>query len=62
LAYRCLQIVPRDLRNIVFVAFHTHPIVGHLGFNKTVIRICRCFLRPGLYSYCKKMISNCIGC
>ena len=61
-AYRCLQIVPCDLRNIVFIAFHANPIGGHLGLNKTIIRIRLRFFWPGLYSYCKKMISSCVGC
>ena len=55
-AHRCLQIVPRDLRNIVCIAFHDNPIGGHLGLNKTVIRIRIRFIWSGLYWYCKKMI------
>ena len=61
-AYRCLWIVPRDLRNIVFIAFHANPISGHLGLNKSVIPICLRLFWLCLYSYCKKRISSCIGC
>ena len=35
--YRHLRIVPKDLYNIVFVAFHANPIGGHFGLNETII-------------------------
>ena len=61
-AYRCLRIVPRDLRNIVFIAFHANPIGGHFGLNKTVICIRLYFFWPGLSLYCKKLITSYTGC
>ena len=30
-SYTCLQIVPRGLYDIVFIAFHSNPIGGHLN-------------------------------
>ena len=56
--YRCLQIVPHDLKSVVFIAFHTNPIGGHIGLNKSIIHIRLRFFWPGLYSCCKKMISS----
>ncbi len=35
-SYTQLQIVPPDLRNIFFVAFHTNPIGGHLNAYRTL--------------------------
>jgi hypothetical protein len=31
LSYTHLQLVPREFRNILFVAFHTNPMGGHLN-------------------------------
>ena len=36
---RKLRIVPRDLRQIIFIASHSNPIGGHFGVNSTVVRI-----------------------
>ena len=57
---RIIRIVPRDLRNIVFVAFHSNPIGGHYGLHQTVVRLQLRFFWPKLYTYCKKMISSCV--
>ena len=60
--YRKLRIVPRDLRQIVFIEFHANPIGGHFGLHNTVVRIRLRFFWQGLYTYCKNMISKCAGC
>ena len=60
--YRHLRIVPKDLYNIIFIAFHANPIGGHFGLSQTIIRIRMRFFWPGMYKYCKDMISKCAGC
>jgi hypothetical protein len=50
-----LQLVPAMLMNIVFIAFHTNAIGGHLNFHL-------CFYWPGIYSYVKHMCQACPGC
>ena len=37
--YRNLRIVPRDIRHILFIEFHSNPIGGHFGLHNTVVRI-----------------------
>jgi hypothetical protein len=34
-----LQIVPEGLRDIIFVAFHSNPVGGHLDANHTLHRL-----------------------
>ncbi len=52
-SYCCLQlqIVPVDLLNILFVAFHTNPISGHSNAYKTMHHICICYFWPKMFSY-----------
>jgi hypothetical protein len=45
------QIVPVDLQNILFAAFHTNPIGGHFNTYKTMHRICLCYYWPEMLSY-----------
>ncbi len=37
--YTRLQLVPRELQNILFVAFHTNPMGGHLNEYRTLHRL-----------------------
>ena len=60
--HRVMRIVPRDLRNIVFIAFHSNPIGGHFGLHQTGVRLRLRFFWPKLHTYCKKMIASCAGC
>jgi hypothetical protein len=39
-SYMRLKIVPDELRNILFVAFHSNPIGGHLNAYPTLHRLC----------------------
>ncbi len=39
LFYTRLQLVPCELRNILFVAFHTNPMGGHLNAYRTLHRL-----------------------
>jgi hypothetical protein len=57
-----LQLVPLELRNIVFIAFHTNPIGGHLNAYRTFHRLRLRFYWPGMYSYVKRMCQACPGC
>ena len=64
-AYRSfakLVIVPKGLRNIIFIAFHANPAGEHFGVYQTVARIQLRFTWPGMFKYCKDMIKKCAGC
>ena len=61
-SYTRLQIVPREFYNVIFVAFHTNPIGGHLNPYRTLHRIRLRFYFPGMYTYIVKMCSTCPGC
>ena len=57
-----LQLVPNELVNIIFIAFHTNPIGGHLNAYRTYHRIWLRFYWPGMYAYVKRMCIACPGC
>jgi hypothetical protein len=57
-----LQLVPAKLMNIVFIAFHTNAIGGHLNAYQTFHRLRLHFYWPGMYSYVKHMCQACPGC
>ncbi len=57
-----LQLVPNELVNIIFIAFHTNPIGGHLNAYWTLHRIRLWFYWPGMYAYVKRMCLACPGC
>ncbi len=61
-SYTRLTLVPRDLRNIVFIAFHSNPIGGHLDAVRTLHCLRLRFYWPGMYSYVVKMCNACPGC
>jgi hypothetical protein len=61
-SYTRLQLVPRELRNILFVAFHTNPMGGHLNAYRTLHRLRLRFYWPGMYAYIKRMCQACPGC
>ncbi len=60
-SYTHLQLVPRELRNILFVAFHTNPMGGHLNAYRTLHRLRLRFYWPGMYAYIKRMCQACPG-
>jgi hypothetical protein len=39
-SYTCLQLVPLEFYNIIFVAFYSNAIGGHLNAYRTLHRIC----------------------
>ncbi len=61
-SYTHLQIVPTELRNILFIAFHSNPIGGHLNAYCTLHHLRMQFHWPEMYSYIKRMCHACPGC
>jgi hypothetical protein len=61
-SYTRLQIVPLDLCNILFVAFHSNPIGGHLNSTRTLHRLRMRYFWPEMYSYVVRMCKACPGC
>ena len=57
-----LRIVPRDLRNVIFIAFHSNPIGGHFNSYRTYSRMRLRYFWPGMYQYCCKMCAACPAC
>ena len=50
-----LQIVPKELYNLIFIAFHSNPIGEHLNAYFTLHRICLRFYFPNMWTYVKRM-------
>jgi hypothetical protein len=63
-SYTRLQIVPAELRDILFVAFHSNLIGGHLDTARTLhrLRLRYHWPEPEMYSYIKRMCHACPGC
>jgi hypothetical protein len=61
-SYTCLQLVPQEFYNILFTAFHSNPIGGHMNAYRTLHRLCPWYYWPGMYSYIKQMCNACPGC
>jgi hypothetical protein len=61
-SYTRLQLVPREMYNIFFIAFHTNAIGGHLNVYRTLHRLRLCFYWPAMYDYVKRMCVACPGC
>jgi hypothetical protein len=61
-SYTRLQLVPKEFFNILFVAFHSNPLGGHLNAYHTLHRLRLRFYWPGMYSYIKRMCQACPGC
>ncbi len=61
-SYMRLQIVPKALFGIVFVAFHSNPIGGHFNAYCILHRLRLCYFWMEMYSYIKKMCQACPGC
>jgi hypothetical protein len=60
-SYTQPQLVPQEFRNILFMAFHSNPIGGHLNVYWTLHRLRLRYYWPGMYTYVKKMCSACPG-
>jgi hypothetical protein len=61
-SYTCLQLVPQEFRNILFIAFHTNLVCGHLNSYRTLHCLRLQYYWPGMYSYVKRMCAACPGC
>jgi hypothetical protein len=61
-SYTCLQHVPMEFYNIIFVALHSNSISSHLHAYCTLHRILLRYYWPGMYSYIKQMCAACPGC
>jgi hypothetical protein len=59
--YTLLQLVPAEFYNIIFVAFHSYAIGGHLNAYRTLHRIRFRYYWPVMYSYIKQMCAACPG-
>mgnify|MGYP006187703309 FL=1 len=57
-----LTLVPRELYNILFIAFHANPIGGHLNAYRMLHRLRLRYYWPGMYAYVKRMCHACPGC
>jgi hypothetical protein len=61
-SYTRLQLIPRELHNILFIAFHTNAIGGHLNAYRTLHRLRLHFYWPGMWGYIKRMCLACPDC
>jgi hypothetical protein len=61
-SYTCLQLVPLKFYNIIFIAFHSNAIGGHLDAYRTPHRIHLRYYWPGMYSCITRMCNACPGC
>jgi hypothetical protein len=60
--YTCLQLVPLEFYNIIFIAFHSDAMGGHLNAYRTLHHIRLQYYWPGMYSYIKHMCNAFPGC
>ena len=57
-----LFMVPRGQRKEILEAHHDPPIMGHLGFDKTLGRIRQNFFWYGITTDCLDFVSSCASC
>jgi hypothetical protein len=60
--YTCLQLVPKEFYNILFVAFHSNPLGSYPNAYRTLHCLRLQFYWPEMYSYIKQMRQACLGC
>ena len=61
--YTCLQLVPQELHNILFIAFHMNAIGGHLNTYRTLAAWPKTLLLlAGMFAYVKRMFLACPSC
>jgi hypothetical protein len=61
-SYARLQLVFVAFHNIVFIAFHSNPLGGHLNVVQTFHRIGLRFYWPNMFLYISRMCNSCPGC
>lgn len=54
--------MPQQFREKVMDLGHTVPWAGHVGFQKTLCRIDRRFVWPGMYSQISHFCKSCVKC
>ncbi len=62
LSCTCLQLIPWEFYNILFIVFHSNPIGGHMNAYRTLHPHRPQYYWPGIYSYIKRMCNACPGC
>jgi hypothetical protein len=50
-SYTHLQLVPKEFYNILFIAFHSNPVGGHLNAYRTLHHIRLRFYWPGMFRH-----------
>ena len=55
-------ILPKDLRDMVFQAFHTHMFAGHFGAEKTTMKILENYWWPTITADILDRVQRCITC
>ena len=59
--YVNFQVALESLRNVIFATFHANLIGGyHDAFDK-FNKISQRYLWPGMYQYCKRIVTDCLG-
>ncbi len=58
-SHTCLQLVPLEFYNTLFIAFHSNAIGGHFNIYRTLHRIRLRFYWLGMYSYITRMCNAC---
>jgi hypothetical protein len=61
-SYVKLGVVPEELCEIIFIAFHANPVGGHLHPYRTYSRMWLRYFWPGMFTFCKRMCKSCPGC
>jgi hypothetical protein len=61
-SYAKLQVVPAAFRNIVFVAFHSNPLGGHLNAARMFHRIRLRSYWPHMFTYIQWICHSCPRC
>ena len=58
----CLQLIPKEFYNIIFVAFYSNAIGGNINAYRTLHYIRLRYYWPGMCSYIKQMCAAYPGC
>jgi hypothetical protein len=61
-SYTRLQLAPQELHSILFIAFHTNAIGGHLNVSRMLHHLRLHFYWPVMFAYVKCMWQACPGC
>ena len=55
-------VVPSSRREQVLLAAHTNLTAGHFGYKRTLARIARYFMWPGMWKEVRQYVRTCGGC